>query len=86
MLFEWNEEKNRRNFLKHGVRFETATLVFEDPFALTQPDQLSEDEERWFTVGTAERNAVFFVVHTWLDRDGYEITRIISARKDHFRT
>jgi uncharacterized DUF497 family protein/uncharacterized protein (DUF4415 family) len=58
MRFEWDEEKNRRNLLKHGVSFETATLVFDDPFALTQRDQLSEDEQRWITVGAAEHEAV----------------------------
>jgi hypothetical protein len=31
MRFEWDEEKNRRNLLKHHVRFETAVLVFSDP-------------------------------------------------------
>jgi len=36
MRFEWNDEKNRQNLLKHHVRFETAALVFDDPYALTQ--------------------------------------------------
>jgi uncharacterized DUF497 family protein len=36
MRFEWDEAKNRRNLLKHGVRFKTASLTFEDPNALTQ--------------------------------------------------
>jgi uncharacterized DUF497 family protein len=36
MRFEWDEAKNQRNLLKHGVRFETATLIFDDPYALTQ--------------------------------------------------
>jgi hypothetical protein len=81
MRFEWDDEKNRRNLLKHGVSFETAALVFEDRFALTQPDQSSESEERWITIGAADDDAVFFVVHTWVDRDAEEITRIISARK-----
>jgi uncharacterized DUF497 family protein len=35
MYFEWDENKNRQNLLKHEVRFETAALVFEDPHALT---------------------------------------------------
>jgi|HubBroStandDraft_6_1064221.scaffolds.fasta_scaffold563922_2 uncharacterized protein len=81
MLFEWDDEKNHRNLLKHDLSFETAALVFEDPFALTQRDQLSEDEERWITVGAAQHGAVLFVVHTRVVRDGEEITRIISARK-----
>jgi uncharacterized DUF497 family protein len=30
--FEWNEKKNESNRSKHGIDFETARLVFEDPF------------------------------------------------------
>ena len=36
---------------KHDVRFETAVLVFDDPYAMTQRDQAFEDEEGWITVG-----------------------------------
>jgi hypothetical protein len=80
MRFEWDDEKNRRNLLKHDVRFETATLVFDDPYALTQPDPFSEEEERWITLGTVEAAVLLFVVHTWSEQDGEEIIRIISAR------
>jgi uncharacterized protein len=43
MRFEWDEQKNRQNLRKHDVRFETAMLVFDDPYALTQGDFTSED-------------------------------------------
>jgi uncharacterized protein len=51
MRFEWDEHKNRRNFRKLDVRFETAVLVFDDPYAITQRDVTLADEERWITVG-----------------------------------
>jgi uncharacterized DUF497 family protein len=51
MRFEWDEQKNRQNLHKHDVRFETAVLVFDDPYAITQRDVTFEDEERWITVG-----------------------------------
>jgi uncharacterized DUF497 family protein len=51
MRFEWDEQKNRRNRRKHGVGFETAALVFDDPYALTQRESSDENEERWITVG-----------------------------------
>jgi len=38
MRFEWDENKNAQNLRKRDVRFETALLVFEDPYALTQRD------------------------------------------------
>jgi hypothetical protein len=31
-LFVWNDEKADTNWRKHGVRFEEAAMVFEDPF------------------------------------------------------
>ena len=33
MRFEWDEEKNSRNLLKHGIPFEIAREVFAAPFA-----------------------------------------------------
>jgi len=50
MRFIWDENKNRQNLRKHDVRFETAVLVFDDPYAITQRDATFEDEERWITV------------------------------------
>ncbi len=81
MPFEWNDEKNRQNIAKHGIDFDTAELVFADPFALTQPDVLhDEDEERYITLGAIEVGAIVFVVHTDFDRDGEDVIRLISAR------
>lgn len=37
LRFDWDEAKNRQNRHKHGVGFETAALVFDDPYALTRP-------------------------------------------------
>jgi uncharacterized DUF497 family protein len=46
MRFTWDENKNRQNLRKHDVRFETAVLVFDDAYAITQRDVTFEDEER----------------------------------------
>ena len=40
MRFEWDERKSRTNCAKHKVSFETAILVFEDPFALSVQDRV----------------------------------------------
>ena len=61
MRFEWDEGKNRQNLLKHDVRFETAVLVFDDPYALTERDESSEDEERWITFGAIGQGAILVV-------------------------
>jgi uncharacterized DUF497 family protein len=76
--FEWDEAKSRENLRKHDVRFETARLVFDDPFAVTvRADSDEADEERWVTVGSSGGRSLFFVVHTWRDE---ETVRLISAR------
>ena len=44
--FEWDDAKNRANRRKHGVGFETASLVFDDPFALMVQNRFENGEER----------------------------------------
>ncbi len=80
MRFEWDEDKNQKNLHKHDVRFETATLVFDDPYAITRRDPTSGDEERWITVGAIGAGSILLVVHTFYVDDGHEVIRLISAR------
>jgi hypothetical protein len=81
MHFEWDEAKNRRNLPKHGINFEIANSVFEDPFALSIQDCVVEDEERWQTLGAIGGVVVVLVAHTHEEEGGEEVVRIISARK-----
>lgn len=75
-IFEWDEEKNRLNKIKHHISFETAVNIFLDKNIIEWRDDFhSDDEERWQAIGKAEN--VLFVVYT----DRGEKTRIISARK-----
>ncbi|HBY64488.1 MAG TPA: hypothetical protein DEH78_32105 [Solibacterales bacterium] len=62
-------------------KFETALLVFRDPFAVSYVDCHIEGEERWHTVGLAGGVALVLVVHTVREEHGEEEVRIISARK-----
>ena len=43
MRFDWDEQKNTLNLKRHRVRFETASLAFEDPVAITLRDVLHEE-------------------------------------------
>lgn len=81
LRWTWDPRKNRSNQRAHGLSFETAALVFDDPLAASRPDT-STDEERWQTVGAIGRVTVL-VVHTWPEpnQSGEEVGRIISARK-----
>jgi uncharacterized DUF497 family protein len=81
MLFVWDEQKDRMNRRKHGLSFEAAARVFEDPSAISYQDRVVEGEERWHTLGLAGGIAVLLVVHTSEEQNGEEEIRIISARK-----
>jgi uncharacterized DUF497 family protein len=55
LIFEWDEEKNRRDTAKHGISFERARAVFADPAAQEFLDDRDDyGEERWLTVGWAQ--------------------------------
>jgi len=79
--FEWDSAKAEINFRKHGLRFEEAALVFEDPFHLSMQDRLENGEYRWQTIGVVTGCVVVLVAHTVRFENGTEIIRIISARK-----
>ena len=78
MDFEWDPAKALQNFRKHGVRFETAVLAFEDPHAVLLRDDASEMEERWILLGMIPSGRVLVVVHTVRDE---ETVGIVSARR-----
>jgi uncharacterized protein len=78
---EWDETKNRSNQRKHGVNFELAQDVFDDPLALSKFDRIEDREERWHTLGTVGDVVLLLVTHTVRDDEGEEVIRIISARK-----
>ena len=80
MRFEWDEAKSRSNLLKHGVSFETATLVFLDPLQASLFDGVLGGEERWRTIGKASERYLLVVAHT-VTEDGEEVIRILSARE-----
>lgn len=82
MRWTWDGRKNRENEQKHGLGFETAKLVFDDPYAATREDMHSP-ERRWQTIGVVE-NVTLIVVHTGAASSPSgddEVGRIISARK-----
>ncbi|MGA2143538.1 MAG: BrnT family toxin [Bryobacteraceae bacterium] len=80
MRVEWDGAKTESNLRKHGIEFETAQLVFEDPRCVTFVERITDGEERWHAIGWIEDVAIFVVVHTYRDEDSEEVIRIISAR------
>ena len=81
--FERDEIKADANVRKHGVFFELACTVFNDPRLLTVADvEHSQIEERWFSVGCAGNGAMLSVVYLWSEADlPTTKIRLISSRK-----
>ena len=74
------------NRVKHGLSFETAVLVFDDPLHASKPDP-HRDGDRWHTIGLVG-SVLLLVIHTWIhpwpeaeSEAGDAVGRIISARK-----
>jgi uncharacterized protein len=76
--FEWDEEsKAGINFRKHGVRMPEALPVFDDPYAVTITDDVSDPgEQRFVTLGMGAAGRLLAVVYVWRGKN----IRIISVR------
>jgi hypothetical protein len=81
LLFEWDDVKARLNLRKHGIDFENAASVFDDPHRVTEQDRVVDGEARWQTIGVMHRERIVLVAHLTRDESGDEVVRIISARK-----
>lgn len=82
LYFEWDNKKSQSNFRKHGIRFEEAAWVFDDPLAVSVQDRIENGEYRWQTIGRVGGCLLLLVAHTMRDnKDGTEVIRIISARR-----
>ena len=81
--FDWDPAKAAANVRKHGVRFEQAATVFQDPRALSIFDsEHSDDEDRWVTLGFSADGGLLVVHHTFTSVDGSHASiRIISSRR-----
>ena len=76
--FEWDEEKAKKNLLKHKLSFYEAVTVFDDILSVTflDPDH-SIKELREITIGLSVKNRLLLVFST--ERNNK--IRIFSARE-----
>ncbi|OGP08752.1 MAG: hypothetical protein A2048_09920 [Deltaproteobacteria bacterium GWA2_45_12] len=80
LRFEWDEVKNKYNRYKHGVWFEEAQSVFDDPLSRVFLDpEHSAEEDRFLILGMNSDSRLLVVVHCYRESDA--TIRIISARK-----
>jgi uncharacterized DUF497 family protein len=75
--FEWDPAKAATNLKKHGVSFEEASTVFDDPLSITiDDDEHSDEEQRFVTMGQSDAGRLVVVCHC----DRKQRIRIINAR------
>jgi len=58
---------NRSNRRKHGVTFEDASRIFDDPLRTSELDRIVDGEERWLTAGSVAGIILLAVAHTIRD-------------------
>jgi uncharacterized DUF497 family protein len=75
--FEWDEDKDRLNFKKHGFSFDEILEIFDDPaFLEGYNEEHSEGEDRYYGIGCL--NGILYIIVFFTIR---ERTRIISVRR-----
>lgn len=78
MRFEWDENKAALNLSKHGVSFEEAKTVFDDPFYVDFYDPAhSETEARYLIIEVSNQRRLLIVSYT----ERKKSIRLISARE-----
>ena len=75
MDFEYDENKSRANLEKHGIDFEQARKLWDDPERLIIPAK-SVDEKRYVLIGKID-NTHWSAIYTYRK----EKIRIISVRR-----
>ena len=65
MLFDWDEEKAKSNLAKHGISFDEATSVFDDPLFLIFADPEHSLQEQRFLImeESAMRKITSYFLH-----------------------
>ena len=80
MRFDWDDTKAEANRRKHGVGFDEAATVWQDPFRYSFHDvDHSEREERRIMIGMSERDRLLFVSYQEFEDDA--VIRLISTRR-----
>lgn len=79
MNFGWDEQKNQFNIQKHGLDFNDAWQVFDNPLLVNRDLRMDYDEDRWIEIRLMNtRIIVVVIVFTETDPD---TIRVISLRK-----
>lgn len=75
-VFEWDESKAESNRKKHGITFDEACAIWNDPF-FYRVKLCDEPEARWLCVGRVARGVYLSAIITYRS----DSIRLISARR-----
>nr|WP_315219284.1 BrnT family toxin [uncultured Duganella sp.] len=79
LRFERDQRKATDNLRKHGISFEEARTVFDDPHVVVMADLAhSGSEDRFWALGQSTSTRILLVCHCCR---GSDRIRIFSARK-----
>jgi uncharacterized protein len=81
LKFEWDTITAEDNFRKHGIHFEEAALVFDDPHHLSVEGRFENGEYQSLTIGAIRNLLIVLVTHHTHVEDDTGMICIISARR-----
>ena len=83
LLFEYDEEKNRKNIEKHGISFKTAARVFFDYDRIEMfDDEHSIDEDRYNTIGDTSAGGVTVIGTLQEESQPYDILFVVYTERE----
>lgn len=86
MKFSWDPRKADTNFYKHGIAFDEAITVFNDPLALIFDDMAhSDDEHREIVIGFSALSRLVLVCFVERDEDTIRLISACRATKDEIK-
>ena len=83
MASRWNDIKNEINFQKHGISFEEAETIFNDPLIIVIDDpEHSYEENRYVAIGATCERRLVVVAYTIRNDESWLISaRMAEARE-----
>jgi len=76
LFFEYDENKSKQNLAKHGIDFDTAQSLWDDPGILELPSKKATTEIRFLVIGTIHQKHWSAII-TYRSKN----IRIISVRR-----
>lgn len=83
LMFEYDEEKNRRNVEKHGISFKTAARVFFDYDRIEMFDsEHSMEEDRYNTIGDTSAGGFTVIGNLKDGSQPYDILFVVYTERE----